>query len=121
VSTSNSEDASGSQDQQGAYRRRVAKRARSQRAQTQALRLERERLQLARQVRGELRALADGAGELERQAAGGGKLAEQVRLRLEDRRRRARETLVTADRFGLDPALQELEPADRQALSLPDA
>lgn len=109
------------QSSQAAYRRRTAKRARTQRAQTQALRLERERLQLARQVRGELKALADGAGELERQASAAGKLAEQAAARLADRRRRARAALETADRFGLDPALSELEPPDRQALALPDA
>jgi hypothetical protein len=116
--TDGAEDA---QTSQAAYRRRTAKRARSQRAQTQALRLERERLQLARQVRGELRALADGARDLERQASAGGKLAEQAVARLGDRRRRARQALETADRFGLDPALAELELADRQALSLPGA
>ncbi len=121
VSTGGSEHVNGAHDSQGAYHRRVAKRARSQRAQTQALRLERERLQLAHQVRGELRALADGAVDLQRQATGGGKAAQEAAARLGQRRRRARKTLETADRFALDPALAELEPGDRQALQLPDA
>jgi hypothetical protein len=104
-----------------AYQRRTARRARARRAQTQALRLERERLALAHALRRELQTLAAGASDLARQAQAGGKAAEQAQTRLASRIERAREALLQADRFGLDPGLAELELGDRQALELPDA
>jgi hypothetical protein len=114
-------EGSGGQDAaRSAYRRRTAQRARRARAETQAMRFERERLALAHTLRRELGSLAAGAGDLARQAQAGGKAAEQAAARLRARRARAREALLQADRFALDPGLQELDGADRRALELPD-
>jgi hypothetical protein len=85
------------------------------------MRHERERLALGHALRRELENLAAGAGDLARAAQGAGRAAEQAAGRLEGRRRRASEALAQADQFGLDPALSELDAADRAALALPDS
>jgi hypothetical protein len=84
------------------------------------MRHERERLALGYSLRRELDGLAQGAGELLRAAQGGGKAAERAAVRLAARRRRAQDALSQSERFGLDLALAELEPQDRQALGLPE-
>jgi hypothetical protein len=84
------------------------------------MRHQRERLALGHSLRRELQNLATGAADLARAAQAGGKAAEQAAARLQGRRRRAREALTQADQFGLDPALAELDAADRAALELPD-
>jgi hypothetical protein len=85
------------------------------------MRHQRERLALGHSLRRELENLATGAAELARSAESGGRAAEQAAARLQGRRRRAREALIQADQFGLDPALAELDAADRVALRLPDS
>ena len=104
-----------------AYRRRVSARARRVHAETQTLKLERERLQLAHALRRELEELAKGATDLARTAQGQGRAADRARVRLLARRRRAQEASKRAERFALDLGLPELDPADREALGLPDA
>ena len=84
------------------------------------MRHERERLALGYSLRRELAALAHGAGELLRSAQGQGKAAERAAVRLAARRHRAQDVLWQSERFGLDLALAELEPQDRQALGLPE-
>ena len=81
---------------------------------------ERERLALAHAIRRELANLADGAADLEVQATSRGKAAAEAEARLAARRRRAKEALSQADRFGLDPGLGEIATADRHALELPE-
>jgi hypothetical protein len=104
-----------------AYRRRVARRARRRRAQTEELRLERERLALAHVLRRELQTLAAGASDLARSAQGSGRATEAARARLQARRRRAAEAVLQAQRFSLDLGLAELDAADRHALGLQNA
>jgi hypothetical protein len=103
-----------------AYYRRVGARARRNRTLTQSMRQQRERLALGYSLRRELTTLAQGAADLLRAAQGQGRAAQRAAVRLAARRHRAEEVLLQADRFGLDPALAELEPQDRQALGLPE-
>lgn len=84
------------------------------------MRHQRERLALGHSLRRELVSLATGAADLARAAQASGKAAEQATVRLEGRRQRASEALSQADQFGLDPALAELDGADRTALGLPE-
>jgi hypothetical protein len=84
------------------------------------MRHERERLALGYALRRELAGLAQAAGELFRAAQGHGKAGERAAVRLTARRHRAQELLWQAERFGLDLALAELDPQDRQALGLPE-
>lgn len=84
------------------------------------MRQERERLALGYSLRRELGTLAQGAADLLRAAQGQGRAAERAAVRLAARRRRAREAVAQADRFGIDPGLAELETQDRQALGLPE-
>jgi hypothetical protein len=103
-----------------AYASRQQRRARRVRSDTQAMHAQREALALAHALRRELATLAEGAADLARQADGNGRGAEAARVRLAGRRARATEALTNADRFGLDPALSELDPGDRTALGLPE-